>query len=69
MLAGMIADTGGPWNAAVSVTMMDEDGFADGFGFSVLKGEYFENEGDGEYEYEIRLHENFFGPIELEEGT
>ncbi|MCI8662484.1 MAG: hypothetical protein HFG69_04375 [Hungatella sp.] len=69
MVDGMIAYTGGTLNAAVSVTMMDEDGFADGFGFSVLKGEYFENEGDGEYEYEIRLHENFFGPIELEEGT
>ncbi|NBK90989.1 hypothetical protein D5278_03140 [bacterium 1XD21-13] len=48
-------------NAAIYVTMMDENGFADNFSFSVLNGEYFAP-GPGT-EYEIALHENFFGPI------
>lgn len=49
-------------NATIHVTMMDENGFADDFSFAVLNGAYFAD-GPG-LEYEIALHENFFGPLE-----
>lgn len=51
--------TKGTLNAAVHVTMMDEGGYADGFSLAVLDGEYFAD-GLG-LQYEIALHENFFG--------
>jgi hypothetical protein len=58
----MILYTDTSLNAKIHVTMMDENGYADGFSFAVLNGEYFE-QGLG-IEYEIALHENFFGAIE-----
>lgn len=58
----MIDYTDGTLNAAVIITMMDDEkGATDSFGFAVLKGAYFP-EGRG-LNYEIALHENFFGPI------
>lgn len=60
----MIQYTGESLNAKAYVIMMDENGFADDFTIAVLKGDYFES-GYG-IEYEKALHENFFGPIEIE---
>ena len=58
----MIQYTDGTLNACVRITMMEkEKGAKDSFGFAVLDGAYFP-EGAG-IEYEIALHENFFGPI------
>lgn len=64
MIDAMIQYTGESLNATASVTMMDENGFVDDFSLAVLNGTYFEN-GRG-LEYEMALHENFFGPIEFE---
>lgn len=63
MIDAMIQYTGESLNATASVTMRDENGFVDNFSIAVLNGAYFEN-GRG-LEYEIALHENFFGPIEV----
>ena len=60
----MIQYSGESLNAKAYVIMMDENGFADDFTIAVLKGDYFES-GYG-IEYEKALHENFFGPIEIE---
>lgn len=60
----IIQYTGESLNAKAYVIMMDENGFADDFTIAVLKGDYFES-GYG-IEYEKALHENFFGPIEIE---
>lgn len=66
MLDEIIRYTDGSLNAAVHVTMMDEGGYADGFSLAVLAGEYF-SDGLGT-QYEIALHENFFGPITIEKS-
>lgn len=66
MLDEIIRYTDGSLNAAVHVTMMDEGGYADGFSFAVLAGEYF-SDGLGT-QYEIALHENFFGPITIDKS-
>lgn len=67
MVDEIIAYTGGTLNATVGVTMMDQDGYVDGFGFRVLNGEYFQPKDGLEHEYDIALHEHFFGPIVLED--
>lgn len=59
MIDEMVKYTNHTLNATVSVTMMDEKGAAGGFSLFVLNGAYFES-GRG-IEYEIALHENFFG--------
>lgn len=64
MISEMILYTDHSLNAEVHITMMDENRFADSFSFAVLKGEYFAH-GPGT-EFEIDLHENFFGPIKKE---
>ncbi len=58
MIDEMAQYTSQTLNAAVSVTMMDENGAAGGFSLAVLNGAYFER-GNG-IELEIALHENFF---------
>ncbi len=60
----MIHYTNGSLNATVHITMMDENGYADGFSLAILDGEYFAD-GPGT-KYEIALHENFFGAIQKE---
>lgn len=60
----IIGYTDGSLNAAVHVTMMDEEGASDGFSLAVLAGEYFAD-GLG-VQYEIALHENFFGKLEID---
>ena len=61
MIEEMIHYTNGSLNATVHITMMDKNGYADGFSMAILHGEYFEdNLGTS---YEIALHESFFGPI------
>ena len=62
----MIQYSGESLNATASVTMMDENGFVDSFSIAVLKGDYFEGGGRLNISYEKALHENFFGPIEIE---
>lgn len=57
----MIRYTDGSLNAVIYVTMMDENGYADGFSLAVLNGAYYAD-GPGTA-YEIALHENFFGPV------
>ena len=64
MINEMIHYTNGSLNATVHVTMMDENGYADGFNLAILDGEYFAD-GSGT-KYEIALHENFFGAIQKE---
>lgn len=54
--------TGGTLNARAHVIMKDGDGYADGFSLAVLNGEYYPG-GPGT-EYEIALHENYFGSLE-----
>ncbi len=54
--------TGNTLNATASVTMMDDRGAVDGFSLAVLNGTVYEK-GRGT-EFEIALHENFFGPID-----
>ncbi len=66
MIDEIIRYTDGSLNAAVHVTMMDEGGYADGFSFAVLAGEYF-SDGLGT-QYEIALHENFFGPVIMDKS-
>lgn len=61
-ILGEMADyTDGSLNATVYVIMMDENGFADDFFLTVLKGEEFDGES---LVFEKILHENFFGKIE-----
>lgn len=62
ILGEMIRYTDGSLNATVYVIMMDENGFADDFFLTVLKGEHFDGES---LEFEKALHENFFGKIEI----
>lgn len=59
MIEEMAEYTNHTLNATVSVTMMDEKGAVDSFSHAILNGAYFE-QGRG-LEYEIALHENFFG--------
>ncbi len=59
MMDEMARYTGGTLNACAYVTMTDGNGYADGFSLAVLNGEYFPG-GPGT-EYEIALHENYFG--------
>ncbi|MDE6905323.1 MAG: hypothetical protein K2P76_10375 [Lachnospiraceae bacterium] len=60
ILGEMAGYTDGSLNATVYVIMMDENGFADDFFLTVLKGEELDGES---LVFEKILHENFFGKI------
>ena len=61
MIDEMLLFTHQSLNATAHITMTDEKGYVDSFSLAVLNGEYF-SKGPGT-EFEIALHENFFGPI------
>ena len=61
MTAAMVRYTGGCLNGSVGITFLDGDGPDTVIGYQILKGEIYTGE-----DFEVDLHQAFFGPIDLD---
>ncbi len=61
MTDAMVRYTGGCLNGSVGITFLDGDGPDAVIGYQILKGEIYTGE-----DFEVDLHQAFFGPIDLD---